>query len=450
MMKNNSISFLFSLAIILLLLLSFCRLAAFTYKAAHTGLQMDFSAMYAAGRSLNHGFDPYRNNVDTQPLIWDGIAYYQHSRFLYPPLTGNGFQLFALFPYSIAKWLWSVFSLGGIVLAFWWLAKAMKIRPHWRAGAGVAIVAMNCYPLYILIERGQTDGIVVALLAASIYFSLKPDKKAFIGGTFLALACLLKLYLVFLLPFFFLLKKWKPLMGFAGTGVLFLLLTLSLNGKNRLGIYANQYLPRIMQSGEKGPDASRLDRAVLVRLYQNVTVPGHTEVQGKGHIKGLFEFNSSAGWAGRLRKILQNSGWKNASVAQASFVGLLLFLLLFFFLRKKVFPEEMRTDQEALFLLAGAVVTLFIGPLTWTMSLVWLLPFALVPVAGRKEMPPLVLSLFGLALLLLMLPDSKAWPSWYPKSWSFLGSKYHYVQLLILTGVILTIKKPSKKATKPV
>lgn len=420
----------------------------FTFEAANHGLQMDFSAMYTAGSSLNHGFDPYQNNVYTEPVTWDGIAYYEHSRFLYPPLAANLFQPFAALPYHWAKWLWSLLTLGGIALAVWLIAKAMHLKPKWWEWSIVAIIGLNIYPLYILLERGQVDGIVIGLVAAGIYYGLKQGRSAFAGGAFIALACLLKLYLVFLVPFLLLRKKWSVLIGFAGTGLVMVLLTLALHGTEGFSSYLNNHLPRILKHGEKGPDSVRLDQNTLIALHQNVTKQGHTEVQGKDYIKGLFQFDSSAGWVGILKNFLTTLGWKNVSVATTSFIGLALFIILFFYLQQKVFPMEITPFEETILLLAGCIVTLFIGPLTWVMSLVWLIPLALAPVARFRELPKWVIAIFGLAFLLLILPDSKAWPALYPEKSIFLGSKYHLIQVLLLIGVIFTLKRHHSKPTE--
>lgn len=431
--------------VVVLLIVSAWRLVSFSTEAVSTGLQMDFSAMYAAGRSLNHDLDPYHNNVDTDPVVWDGIAYYKHGRFLYPPLAASFFQVFGSMDYSVAKQFWTFLNILGIILAVWFTAKSLQLKPEKWEWTLVAVIGINCYPLYVLLERGQVDGVLIGLIAAGIYFGLQGGRKVWLAGMLIALACLLKLYLIFLIPFILLLKKWRWLLSIAASGVVLLLMSIALNGMDSLKSYTNEHLPRVIEYGEKGADSDRLDRETLLKLYQNVQEPGHTEVQGEDYVKGLFEFDGMAGWVGVFRNALKSVGWKNGSLLSASLVGIGLILVLLFVLIR---PEKREFNQQnsTLLLFIGCTSILFLGPLTWTMSMVWLIPIGLVLVVMRKEIPKWTLVALSIAFLLLIIPDSKALPELYPKNFHYFGKKYNLVQVLILMSmVVILVKNHSTK-----
>lgn len=417
----------------------------FTFDMVTQSLQMDFSAMYTAGKSLNYGLNPYSNNIETSPIVWDGIAYYKHSRFLYPPFAANLFQFLGMFNYFTAKWLWTLMNIGGIGFAVWISAKSLSLSLKRWQWAVVAIVGLNCYPLYVLIERGQIDGVLIGLLSLGVYYALRSNQKIWLAGALLALATLLKLYLIFLLPFFLLRKQWKLVSAYVVGGAGVILLTICFHGWSGFASYVSDDLPRIIEFREGGPRESLADQQKLIPLYDQVKIPGHTVIQGRDYIKSGLDFKAIAGWTPVMRNGIQKMSGGEASNLAISVMGLGICLLFIFLFLRKSMKEDWSLLKRWLWLMLALVVTLFIGPITWTMSMVWLIPLAIIPVLLYNRLGKIELGCFLIAFALLMLPDKLQWPSIYPDSLSFLGSHYNLVQLLLLTGIIRILAGSTSK-----
>ena len=82
---------------------------------ATASLQQDFAAYWVAGAARHAGLDPYINQVGgaAAPELWDGVAVFTHSRFLYPPVVAELFRAFAALPFPVAKARNSSATTGG-------------------------------------------------------------------------------------------------------------------------------------------------------------------------------------------------------------------------------------------------------------------------------------------------------------------------------------------------
>ena len=124
---------------------------AFAAYVAVASLQEDFAAYWIAGAARRLGLDPYINHLGSAaaPGLWDGVAPFGHSRFLYPPLVAELFRPLAALPYRAAKALYT----GAAVAA--WIASALLLG---RRAAPVFLGAGALFfPLYLHLERGQID-----------------------------------------------------------------------------------------------------------------------------------------------------------------------------------------------------------------------------------------------------------------------------------------------------
>src|SRR5512137_1029090 len=117
-MKLNVKKILLSIILTLILIISVYRIINYTMLFSEQSLQMDFTAYYAAGKSLNNDLSPYVNYILTRWELWDGVATFNHSRFLYPPLVANLFQPLAKLPYINAKYIWNFFNLFCLIICF--------------------------------------------------------------------------------------------------------------------------------------------------------------------------------------------------------------------------------------------------------------------------------------------------------------------------------------------
>src|SRR5215471_4134312 len=76
--------------------------------------QQDFAAYFVAGAARRAGLDPYVNHAGAPEGagLWDGVALFSHSRFLYPPLVADLFRPLATLPYALAKALFTAAGLA--------------------------------------------------------------------------------------------------------------------------------------------------------------------------------------------------------------------------------------------------------------------------------------------------------------------------------------------------
>lgn len=386
-----------------LFLLIVWRFVAFAFHVGNNGLQMDYSALYHAGRSVNKGYSPYVNNIQANPVIWDGIAYYKHSRFLYPPLAANFFQIYAIFPYSFAKFLWIFTNLLGIFLSLYLSLKMLKIKTGLQIWLFLGIVTLVYHPLFVLLERGQVDGLVILLLVSGIYFLvMKPEKLGWIGGVFLVFAALFKLYLGFLFIFLLLRRKWSAAIGYIGGGILILLLTTLLNGKESIPDYLGEHLPRISEYGEKGPDEARLTQEEYSKLFQGVQERGTTRIQRKTYTQGLFAFTSVASGFTVTARLLKGLGIQLDSNLKISLVTYLLLLGIVYLIQRKLGRIDGPADM--VYWLIAILIVLFGSPLAWAMSMVWLLPIIVIPIYYMDKLYSKQLSVsLGLILIAFFL-----------------------------------------------
>ena len=115
-MKLSVKKILFITILVLILVISFYRVVHYTILFSEQSVQMDFTAYYSAGKSLNNDLSPYVNYVLTRWDLWDGVGAFKHSRFLYPPLVANLFQPIATLPYINAKYVWNFFNLFYLIV----------------------------------------------------------------------------------------------------------------------------------------------------------------------------------------------------------------------------------------------------------------------------------------------------------------------------------------------
>ncbi|MBN2133662.1 MAG: DUF2029 domain-containing protein [Sedimentisphaerales bacterium] len=199
---RDSKSFFLKLLLAMIFVLSAARLVGFVTRFSRESLQMDFAVYYTAGESLNHGLSPYRNSIDHDPPIWDGVSLYQHSRYLYPPLAANLFRPLALLSYPVAKTLWMILCMACICGAILITHRVFPLR-NGVEFLSVGIIAAVFHPLLFNLERGQIDAMTLLLLTWSILALVKGTKgSCILSGLLLSVATLLKLHCVYRCHFF--------------------------------------------------------------------------------------------------------------------------------------------------------------------------------------------------------------------------------------------------------
>jgi hypothetical protein len=165
---------------------------------------IDFPVYYAAGRSLISG----RTDLYSPDFALGRVMDYR-----YPP-----FFLVALFPlwllpYSVAAYLWYLFSVLQIACCFAILIRTFPALRETKTLLILVALAVGEYFVMIL-HYGNAHLLVVFLLFSVFYFIL--ENKNLPAAILMSLAITMKLVPVLLLPYFALKKRWSLL---AGVGV---------------------------------------------------------------------------------------------------------------------------------------------------------------------------------------------------------------------------------------
>lgn len=408
-MKLNVKKILLTSILVLILTISLFRTVNYTVIFSEQSIQMDFTAYYAAGKSLNNNLSPYVNHILTRWDLWDGIAAFKHSRFLYPPLVASLFQPLASLPYISAKYIWNFFNLICYTACFVLLAfiffgndkneRYIKFNKILIAG----ILAFNFFPFLALLERGQIDCVTLLFILIGFSFFLKKNKNEFLSGVFFGIATLFKLYSFLLIPFFFIQKKYKVIYGYL-TGVFILIvLTLLISGTDLTYNYLTTEAPRIAKYGSSGTPEMQLPVWIL-QAYLPMTPTSISIIDGRMYLTESISFNSKASFIRlfevTLPKIFSNSFY-------SFFVFAVFFLLFLYFKKKNLFGEY---ENSLVFWQVILIVITLSSPYTWVMNLVWLMPVVFILVSDipglLKTKKYFVIIIFGLGYLLLSFSDN--------------------------------------------
>jgi hypothetical protein len=455
----------------LLLVLACMRLWSFVVHFDHSSLQMDFSAYYTAGESLDHGLSPYVNNVSQQ--IWDGTDGYRHSRFLYPPLVAALFQPLALVHYRTAKLIWMLFALGALAGSLVAVLSAARVRAWPEAALAAAVVAATFHPLLTLLERGQMDTVTLLLLALAMRLLPEGGTLEGLGGALMACAALLKLNVAEIVAFVLVRRRWRAALGFAAGAVCLLGVSLVVPGPGSLQDYLHVQLPRIERFGEGGTGAMQLPKGALRTLTAGVP-NGWTIKDGVRYPLAYFGFQANATvvrlrWHGALARLTGTKLSEALAIRAAVLMGLLELLdlglvglrrradlrrkdaqiergwgwfLEWARVRRGPPPDKEAARDELIYWHMVLMILLLCGPLTWVMNVVWMVPvFVLVWALAEDVRTPG--QAFWLTVVLLgffwaWLPDTNAFPMLGPfgMHWKWInGYKYLAAEGAVLVGL---------------
>jgi hypothetical protein len=435
--------------LIVFVALALVRLVAFVVAFGEESLQMDFAAFYTAGEALNAGLDPYRSHIMRSPPIWDGVDLFRHSRFLYPPLVATLFQPVALLPYHLAKLLWMILSLLALATSLILAMRVAGVASDNTAAWAVWLVVLIYHPLLTFLERGQIDSITMLLITVGIVW-LTQRRREGAAGLLLALATLLKLHTVLLIPFLLLRRRWRALAGYAAGGLLLLLLSLVLNGPQMLVQYATVEFPRISKFGEWGTDEMRVDPDRVAALQPG---DGLTTKDGRVYSREYFAFVSNAslgrtqiGYRLQERLAAAGVGSPQSVAALLAFAPLLALVGLCHALNG--FVDLSRPESDFLYWQLVLVIVLLSAPLTWVMNTIWLLALLPLTLRRRSSRPAEAPSpwhrhlgwlAIAIGLTIAALPDTLAYTLLMPAGavGEAAQQKYVIAQLTIAIGLML-------------
>lgn len=445
-MKISVKKILLLLILFLILLISVYRIVNYTIIFSEQSLQMDFTAYYAAGKSLNSGLSPYVNHVLSQWDLWDGVANFKHSRFLYPPLVANLFQPLAKLPFLTAKYIWNFFNLFCLLCCFSLLVYIFRKKNKEDIYKKIlkiiisGILAFNFFPFLTLLERGQIDCLTLLFLLIGFCLLIKKEKYGFISGMFFGLATLFKLYSILLIPFFFIGKKYKVIYGYFTGIFILIILTIFISGKNISYDYITKDAIRIARYGNSGTDEMRIP-AWILQAYFPMTPTSISIVDEKLYLTESISFNSKASFI----RIFEVSLPKIFSNSIYSMIVFGIFFFVLFLYRKKINLSDINPFIYWQMIL---LIILLSSPYTWVMNLVWLLPFVFVLIEILPELYKqkkyFLLVLLTIGYLLLSLPDNLLLTKQIKIFGEFFKSRFiiaEFILLFSLAGVLFSSKK---------
>jgi Glycosyltransferase family 87 len=445
--KKRTVSLLLQLLLGLLFLLSAIPLIRFAAQAAGPLLQQDFSAYYSAGQGLNYGLSPYLNNLSNNPPLWDGIAHFRFSRFLYPPLVAALFQPLADLPYVWAKVIWVIITLTSLLASLVLTATRFPLRtPGQLFTVGIAVSLY--YPLYTHLDRGQIDLVTLLLITAALVFITRRTAEGDrLSGLFLALATLLKLNCIYILPFILVRKKWTILQGYVIGGLLILVASIVfLGGWRSLYDYVRYQLPRI--SGIATPDDTlgKTNKTILEKILQNVPMD-YTVQDGQVYKSSAFSTLEQVTLVAPIYYDLEgNNILVSRTLLSAGFFG--VFFLLLWTWEGKFANLFATAPEEFLYWQIPLLLILLTSPLTWIMNLVWLLPYSVIlisryPTLITNELK-LSLGIIALGFLIVLVGDNA------PLDLNLLGlNKFIIGGLLMLGGVVYHLTVAAETISSP-
>ena len=363
--------------------------AAMTFAVA--SLQQDLAAYWIAGKTRWLGLDPYLSYGGSAiaPRLWDGVAPYQHSRFLYPPLAAELFRLLAIVPYRFAK-----VAFTGAAVAGWLLtARLVARRPGGRPqdSSVVFLTGALFLPLYFHLERGQID----LLLLPLVFWAWSRRDRAAGAGAALALAATFKPALLGLLPVIVALGRWRwaaATLAFCGVAVV---AGVMISGPALTREYATVVLPRAALYGEGGNEEMLNNRPLPITDEDGET----TELEGISYKIALWPFDRPAS-ASLPRLFAPTAPHWATSVLPYLFVIAGLAWAARRLRPGHDNPDNLISDDAELLLFTAAILACVVtSPTGWVMSFVWALPIAPLvwTAAARARVPRRLAGLLGAA-----------------------------------------------------
>jgi len=347
---------------VLIASIAVAAVAAFAAAAAIGVVQEDLAAYWVAGAVRRLGLDPYVNHAvgGTVPeALWDGSIFH-HSRFIYPPLAAELFRPLGALPYRAAK---VVFTFA-IVAA--WIAASRLLAPGRRAGAALLAAGALFFPLWLGIERGQIDLLLLLLIA----LAWRARERALVAGALFALAAVFKPALLVAVPVIAALGRWRWAAAIAGWCVAAALATVAVSGPTLVRTYAVSVLPRTILYGSGGTD----DMAYHERAFERFYVDEHGEwqsVDGHPYRDWLPVFDRPV--SASIPRLLapETPSWPTTVPPVLAASAALIWAA-----RRRARTQADDDGGERLLLAAALIACVVTSPTGWTMGLVWALPIA--------------------------------------------------------------------------
>ena len=130
-----------------------------------------------------------------------GVPYTALELYSYPPQFAVAFAWLGAFGYGAAGTVWTLLSFGWFVGAVAFGCELACPRRDWRVWTALAAVGLSCFPALTTFYWGQTDTLILFLVAAGLW-SIHRGGRPLLGGACIALASVFKLTPAVLLVYF--------------------------------------------------------------------------------------------------------------------------------------------------------------------------------------------------------------------------------------------------------
>jgi hypothetical protein len=436
-----------------LLALLLARLAVFAVELGTESLQLDFSATYAAAEAARRGLDPYQNHALREPPIWDGATTSVHARFTAPPLVAYAFVPLTFLPYGAAKWIFMIGSLValGAALRLWGIALGFgSLMAVFLAAALMGLF----HPVLALMERGPLDALALLPLSLAVLPVVRGERDRVWPGLWLALAVLIDLGLLLLVPFVALRRRPWALLGLLGGLVVVAGGTVAAYGYPHSLAFVRGDLGRIAVYGRDDPQALALPAEVGEQLRAGAPA-GWTRRGDWSYRPQSFPFVLGASAPRALAGTALGAVPAAAAKASLAIAALGFALALFLVGRRRRPPLKLPPHMasglnlgEAAFWQAALAVAVLASPSSSATNMVWLLPAALLAVrVVTADVTPTAkparidrwAAVTVLGLVLAAMPDHHSFALLLP-DWGWLSERKYFLGeiLLVLGGLFMT------------
>jgi hypothetical protein len=365
--------------------------AAGTWLTLHS-LQQDFAAYWVAATARRLGLDPYVNHVGSTeaPTLWDGVALFGHSRFLYPPLVADLFRPLASLQYSAAKGLFTAAMLGAWVAAGL-LGSDGESSQRRRERTVFFLASALYFPFYRHLERGQIDLLILLLLTIAWQERTRP----WLAGAALAAGVTFKPALAGVLPVVWASGRSRSALAALAVGAALVGLSALVDGPARVREYVSDVLPRAALYGEGGTEGMLLPASRFPA--SDIDDDESTRLDGRPYRTTVGDAPTAAS----LPRLLAPDAPSPASTRLPFMLAVGGLTVIAWRLRAR---GDART--EGLLFWAAAVACVISSPAGWVMGLVLALPLAPLVAAliAEARVPRGPIVALGIAWMAVALP----------------------------------------------
>ncbi len=396
---------------------------------------MDFTAYYTAGEISSQQKNIYKNYIQENFKLWDGVAVFNHSRFLYPPVIAKLFSSLSNINYQSAKFFWNLFNLLFAIIILLLTIRTFNFKKDINSYLIYFIILLNFFPFYALLERGQIDIFSLLFVLLAIHSLVKKNSEL-TSGIFFALSVFIKLNMIYILPFLILFRKWKTTFSFVLSLLILIVISIAFSGIETNKNYLINELPRISEFAESGTDDMKIDHYML-KIYFQMAPEALSFKDGKLYLTEFISFNSKASLTYYGEAALKYVGIN----LNRQLISLIFFTILFLPIVYLIKHPDI--NSAALWFLV-LIIILLSSPFTWAMNLVWLFPigFYIVNRVYKNGFDSLTL-VFTAGFILIALPDN-LWITDRSIFKYFYKFKYMIGEVILILSFFYLLKKTDK------